>query len=850
MVAACGRRGDVTQGISETSASRPLLFGAVGEPIVVAGPRGGANRRLAQRGGTGRVAHIDARIDQAFKDFEAQVDLAASINAADPQLVLVLEAVEDRTDLLVVAQRIGLEVLIEAESAMDPDEDYVLRSKRPTDPVVHTSLHAVCADESALKRLRSAWTGWKKTGQVPGNAKLRDLFVNLRDLRPWGPQDRLKMVDWDDYFSGLIPESLHSIEVELWYRRTEAARARVQQEVTDLITSSGGAVLSTVTIAQIGYHGIRCEVPTQVLSDLAQGDFEHVQLVKSSNVMFLRATGQMVPAEYEVADGMTDPSGSPSAAGRPVVCLLDGVPVANHPLLDGRVVVFDPDDLDSGANVKERKHGTGMASAVVWGDLGETPRTPAVRPVLVRPILVPSPETTDRTEEVPRTELVPDLMWRVFRELFDERADGGPVAPDVVVVNLSVGDPTTPFDSIMSSWARMIDWLSYHYGVLVVVSAGNHRRLPLGPLDSASFTALHGEERQQALLDAQQSDLIHRRLLSPAESINALTVGALHSDSSGPVPAGYIEDPTDGLGGISPVTAIGRGYRRGTKPDLVAPGGRVVYQTPILVQEFIDFRPGSLVGPGIRVAHPGGAETHTVGTSPAAALVSRHAARLHDELDRIVGERQLTRRERAVAIKALLAHGATPLDGVGIDHPVSRLAIGNGALARDFTEGCASNEAVILYLGALRPKHAQDLLFPLPDGLGVQEVKRVGATLAWLSPINWRHRQYRQAALSFAKPGGGIPDLGTPHDLGADDAKRGATTLQHLVWETRSSFGVGQGSAMSLRVKCFDQAGYVDDAPIDYAVALSLWVAPTIGVDVYTQVRDQLRVQVRTRPMP
>ena len=72
--------------------------------------------------------------------------------------------------------------------------------------------------------------------------------------------------------------------------------------------------------------------------------------------------------------------------------------------------------------------------------------------------------------------------------------------------------------------------------------------------------------------------------------------------------------------------------------------------------------------------------------------------------------------------------------------------------------------------------------------------------------------------------------------------------MQHLVWETNKSFGAGRGSALSVTVKCYGQGGLQDDqTEIDYAVALSLWVAPTVGVDVYTQVRDQIRVRVRPR---
>jgi hypothetical protein len=130
----------------------------------------------------------------------------------------------------------------------------------------------------------------------------------------------------------------------------------------------------------------------------------------------------------------------------------------------------------------------------------------------------------------------------------------------------------------------------------------------------------------------------------------------------------------------------------------------------------------------------------------------------------------------------------------------------------------------------------------------VLETKRIDASLAWLSPVNWRHRQYRRAALSFTKPAGAIPALGTPIGLPTDAAKAGATTVQHQSWETRSAFGSGQGSSITVRVKCLEQAGGLDGERIDYAAVVSLWVAPAIGVDVYAQVRDQVQPRVGIRP--
>lgn len=175
-------------------------------------------------------------------------------------------------------------------------------------------------------------------------------------------------------------------------------------------------------------------------------------------------------------------------------------------------------------------------------------------------------------------------------------------------------------------------------------------------------------------------------------------------------------------------------------------------------------------------------------------------------------------------------------------------ALGNGIIQRDYTDGCATNEAVVLFVGSIGAAQEQELLFPLPDGLGIREAKRIDATLAWLSPVNWRHRQYRKASLAFVKPAGSIPKLPTPRGLSSDTSTRGAATVQHQSWELTSSFGAGQGSNMVVRVKCFEQAGGLAGQQVDFAVALSLWVAPTVNVDIYNQVKTQIEPRVAVRP--
>lgn len=808
---------------------------------------GGGGDRVRFTDPAARAQRINSRFEEATAALGDQVQISESIQAADPQLVLVLEALDEQVDLTSVATRLGIEVVVEAESSISPTDEYQLVSEHAR-PYIASCLHALCTTQQAFDDLLTLWRTWEASRPLPyGYAPLRDLFAHLRDIRPWGPQDRLQTIDWDEYFAGHIDDRLHSVEVELWYRRSPAMREESQRQVAALVQQAGGQVTASAIIDQIGYHGMKCMIPTDVLRELAAGNHDAVRLVRSANVMYLRVTGQALPVVGPVTP-LEEPPDSVTPSGDPVLCLLDGVPVANHPLLRDRVIVSDPDDILSRAAVDELRHGTWMASVAVWGDRGAQ-EAPAVRPVLLRPVLAPSDETIDRSEELPAHELVPDLMWRVFRELFDGVAGESPAGPSIAIVNISVGDPAAQFDTVLSSWARMVDWLSYEYGVLVIVSAGNHATLPLHPASSADVVGVSGAERRWAVLDAVRRQMSTRRLLAPAESVNAVSVGAMHDDASPVQPYGYATDPTDGLPAVSPISSVGSGYRRSIKPDLAASGGRVFFRDGVAPQEALRFTGVSSGGPGIRVATPTQlGEVHIAGTSPAAALVSRRAARLHDVVDQISAGVPITRRQRASAIKALLIHGTTWPSSV-VHAPIPpEAALGNGSFVRDFAEGCATNEAVVLFVGTIGALEELELNLPLPDGLSARETKRIEATLCWLTPVNWRHRQYRKAALSFVKPTGAIPALGVPDGLRSEVTSRGAATVQHQSWEFERAIASGQGSSIDVRVKCYEQAGGLLGERVDFAAAISLWVAPGLGVDVYSQVRAQVQARVALRP--
>ncbi len=756
--------------------------------------------------------------------------------------MVVFEAIDERADLSAAAARAGIEILTETDHDFDPDPDFP-RTTGDQDLPVGGCLHAVCVNEQAKANILRQWRNWQQTGRVDhGYAPLRVLFEHLKDVRAWGLADRVRLDGVAEALEGMLP-GVHPVEIELWFRKRDTDRQQAEAEVTALVTRGGGQVVSVAQVPEVGYHGMKCTVPLELLQRLAAGDYDAVDVVKSSAVMYLRVTAQshsIFPADPDP----TTPS-APLPTGDPVLCILDGYPVANHPLLAGRIQILDPDDLgeDTTTAVELRAHGTAMASVAVWGDLN-SPDGAATRPVVVRPILTPAQDTSNNQEELPTTELAPDLMRRVFRELFGDSSTPG-AAPSVVVVNLSVGDPAAKFDGVLSSWARTIDWLSAEYGVVVVVSAGNHTRLQI-PQGVQALSSLSGPDRATAIVSVVSETAPRRSLLAPADAVNALTVGALNDDGAGDVALGtYQFDPADGELIVNPMSALGSGHHRSIKPELTAPGGRARFQLPMTAADTVlRHAPYERMGPGIKVAAPTGGEAFILGTSPAAAEISRAAARAVDTV-LARADRDLTRSELAVATKAMVAHGAQVPPGLVVHEKLSHESHGYGTLTRHLADGCDPHEATILYVGGIGENESRTLYFPLPDGLQTRGLKRITATLAWMSPVNWSHRQYRRAALEFAKPTG-FTELGTAVGALGDKPKRG--TLQHVQWQPHGSVPFGQGSDLELTIKCKGQAGGLQGQRVNFGVVLSLWVAPELNVDVYTQVRQQVETRLTIRP--
>lgn len=562
---------------------------------------------------------------------------------------------------------------------------------------------------------------------------------------------------------------------------------------------------------------------------------------------------------------MALPTSDPTAFGLPDlatelpvgparVALLDGMPFVNHVALRDRLIIDDPDGRASAYGAGQQSHGTAMAGLIALGDL-TSPGSAAKTPIYVRPILQPHPWVAD-VERVVADELLEDLIHRSFLRIFEGDGSQPAAAPSVRVVNLSIGDPARMFIRRLSPLAKLLDWLAHKYNVVIVVSAGNHAADPSVPgsaLDDP--TQLH-----EAAARSQHAVLRSRRLLSPAEAVNVLTVGAQHADGMDVSVPDTVLDAYE-RNGPAGYSATGFGFRRSVKPDVLLPGGRQLFVRPPPGSSALQTARVEASGPGIRVAAAGLAgqtdgTVFTCGSSNAAALATRTIDQIYEVLVTLGAANDEFDFPEAqyhpVLAKALLVHaarwgdiGATLRTQLGLSAQRRRRdltqMLGYGPVDLDRVTRAERVRPVLLGAGSITKDKRQTFRFPLPAGLSASaDWRRLTITLAWISQVNTRSQKHRMARLAVEVP---RADLGV-EPIEADHQAVLKGTVQHQVLEGQTVVGIVAGSAMEISVDCRVDAGTLS-APVRYGLVASLEVAPAIQIDLHAQVREGVRDHVQ-----
>ena len=456
-------------------------------------------------------------------------------------------------------------------------------------------------------------------------------------------------------------------------RDNAARRETAEAAITEKLHELGAELLDRSEINTIRYHAILAQVPPAVVRDLL--DHPDIGFVAVDDVMMLRPQSMVSgPVESDLLDAVETGAGEGGTElGAPIAALLDGVAMTQHDRLTDRLIVDDPENFaDEYGAAAEQRHGTAMASLILHGDLNApVPVPPVRRRLYVRPVLYPQQDGLGGVREVmPPERLGIDLIWRVFIRMFEGEGGEEPTAPTVRVVNLSLGDAKRRFAGVMSPWARLIDYLAWQYNVLILVSAGNiPDRLPLDGVNRwADFEDADAPDRQLTLLRSILRQRANRRLLAPSEAVNALTVGAAHTD--------HLATNGQGLMAVNPYaspvlpnpsSALGSGFKRTVKPEILFPGGAELVRAssthaPIEVSPVT--QPANFFGIGVASPGPAGQTNRKLnmsGTSVATALATHSALRILEALEELPNDPaypEIDRAYHAVILKALLVHSA------------------------------------------------------------------------------------------------------------------------------------------------------------------------------------------------
>lgn len=838
--------------------------------------KGGGSSKISFPPHSKQASRLQPKLEELQKVIDGnKILLQQSATGIEPEKTLVFEVTGELKSFYTAVKNLGSDVewiFDTSEYMLVSDDFYVCKTDKRTKAVSRDEsksqftgkVYCVLANTRALEEMVSLWKQYTKNPcmKFPKNKTgLRDVFNTLIDIHFWGYKERIEetgiLEAWKEDLN-LDPElSEVKCEIELFYRKNKETQQRREDDVKTLIHTAGGKVLGQTVIDAINYHAILASLPRQTVQSII--DKKDVALAAADQIMFFQAVGQNIVIS---ADNISDSPvqvNMPTAIGdEPIIALFDGLPQENHPYLNGVLNVDDPDNYASQYTVSARMHGTSMASFIAHGDLNNI-RHQITHKIYVRPIMKSRSTLSGDGEEIPDDILIVDKIHEAVRRLFEP--DAGRVAPTIRVINLSIGFPGRIFDRMMSPLARLLDWLSYTYRILFVVSAGNHSgNIDVG-MSFTDFSALSIEERTALIIQNMNNNLRIQRLLSPAESVNALTVGASFSDESTFTPdARQVMPCSDNM--VSPISALGRGMNNSIKPDIILDGGRNTLLQNGMGGTELRWRPSQTRAPGSVSAAPydlaSGAQKimHSFGTSNAAAMTSHEASRCFDTLSDVFSDAGEALPYGAVAllIKAMLVHGSEWGElynvfesAIGIPQRFTDYVyrfFGYGKPNVDKAIECAKNRITLLGYGELKDgeAHLFDLPLPFDEFSRNKILRRLTATLACFSPITPARQAYRSAQLWFSIEGAKKHLIDNRINADWQATRRGS--LQHEIFQNDEIVVWGTNDAIQLKVNCANVADdkFADSVP--YSLMVSFEIDAAVYIDVYERVATKVKPPV------
>jgi len=514
----------------------------------------------------------------------------------------------------------------------------------------------VAGSRSALDRLPAL------AGQLDPDSPAGNQFRQIENFFSMTPVDRVKQ--FENYDGKVFEVGLHLApgHSSTALRDVFAAFAR----------QYGFTVNPRYEFPVGGMLFVAVEGPASGLDGLAQ--FTLLRVVRPMPKV---RSARPIARSSAVAVGCTLPVADPLSS-EPKVAILDGGLPDQH-VLTPYVNHYERSDPDAADVPDYLEHGLGVTSAVLFGPV--EPGGNAARPF--------APVDHYRVLDTRSDEEDPYELYRTLGHIEEVL-----LTRQYQFINLSLG-PDLPYeDSDVHAWTAVLDNLLSDGETLMTVAVGNN-----------------GERDAELFLD---------RIQVPADSVNALSIGAANHSGAGWARAGY--------------SAKGPGRSPGRrKPDAVAFGGCGKEYFHVIRS-----------GPRPELAA-------TMGTSFASPFALRTGIGVRAILGADVDP---------LTIKALLLHAADGSAECGIDE------IGWGRIASEVANviTCGDGIARIIYQGRLRPGKYLRAPIPLPTGELEGKVK-ITATFCFASPVDVEN------AACYTKAGLGITFRPHAGKLGGREAK-------------------------------------------------------------------------------
>ncbi len=793
-----------------------------------------------------RLGPVFNRLQDALKHH--RLTPQTSTVGLEPECTIVMEIRGSLENFISITKNInGLEWLAEFDEEVDSDNDFynVDKTGNRLNTKIKNKLFVTMANQQAIDELIRCWNLYKENPSVKfdkGKSKLKDIFKNLYDIRRWNTKDRLEnsflLENWQ--FKKEQGYTDLSLEVELWYRSDYKKQNLAQKAVITEIEKLGGKIIQTSIIPEIRYHALLASVPAFVFEKLQNN--EDISLLKCDEVMYfnpepqsLRDSGKINEDECENFEEKIDSNVDDDCH----LAVFDTIPISNHECLKGALKINDVDNLAESTSIDGREHGTSICSLIVNGDLSKNENR-LKHKIYVRPIL--------NNFGIPNNTLPVDITFRAIKEIVEDEK----LKDTIKIINLSVGDYNRQFNKNISAWARLIDYFSYQYNLLFCISVGNYEEPVELDCTLAEWNDYSLEEKNKAVLESIKNADIHRKILSPAESINAITVGALHDDWSD-----FTEDTnrlelTKSNFLPSLVTRLGLGYRNSIKPDISVEGGRQLYEKPLIENQKMVLKPKlcKTKAPGLCTAYGANKKAYFCGTSFSCALASRAAEQFYEVLEEIA---ERIPDNIAVLLKAMLVHCSSWNDfenyikqTLNIEQWPQRKKftskmVGYGKANFSKMLSCTPQRVTALAINGIKKDETHEYRFPLPSSLaGPKNWFRLSMTLAWFSPINCDNAKYRRAKLWIERESDDVfSSIISDSKIELDSISTSRGTVQHLVYENEKALAYVDGTDIVIKVNCLSEDSRVLGW-ISYGLAVTLEVRDDSTINIYNEVAERI----------